>query len=81
MKWARGREAAQADLEPHLVFIRWTNLVLGFGRLCCALVELHKGVLDRASSWIHHAPHKEYLQQTLAGNGAVREGPGEGYQW
>lgn len=62
-----------ADLQPHLVFMRCTNLVLGFVRLCVSCGQLHKGVLDRVANWMFASiPYKEYLRRATGGDGEVR---------
>lgn len=56
-----------SDLQPHVVLMRCTNLVLGFVRLCSSCVELHKGVLDSVAWMFSHTTYTECLE------GAVRE--------
>lgn len=70
----RGEQSSgdHADLQPHLVFMRCTNLVLGFVRLCASCVQLHKGVLGPVTNWMFTStPYKEYLRRAT-GNGEVR---------
>lgn len=61
-----------SDLLSHNVaFIRQTNLLHGFARLCCSLSELHKGMLGRVSGWIFSPAHREFMQKSMVGNGEV----------
>lgn len=71
MKWSGGR-GDDPDLQSHVVFIRWTNLVLGFVRLCCSLSQLHRGVLGSVTGWIFSSAHRECLERVLASSAEVR---------
>ena len=74
-KAGRGEQSSSdhtPSLQPHLVYMRCTNLVLGFVRLCVSCAQLHKGMLGPVTNWMFASnPYKEYLRRAT-GKGEVR---------